>query len=103
MSRPFRLLSLSLLALSLGLAGCRTSTPYTAMYSPRKSYFVPPPERKDKAVEEMLSANELLLQNQGTAPSGLPPADPSAAPGMPPAGLPPAAAPVDPLAPPPAL
>lgn len=100
MSRPFRIVSLSLLAVSLGLAGCRTSTPYTAMYSPRKSYFVAPPEKKDKAVEALLTATDLDAGAPNpTLPVGLPPADPSAIPGLPPATAPA----VDPLALPPAL
>jgi len=85
MSRPFLLLSFSLVALSLGLAGCRTSTPYTAMYSPRKTHWTAPPERSQKSAEELLQATETPAL---TDPTALPPGDPSATPGLPPAGLP---------------
>ena len=100
MSCPFRPVSFLLLVLVLGLAGCRTSTPYTRMYSPRRNYFVPPPVKPDKSAEELIKATE-------PPPGGAP------APGLPPSGLPgelpppapaiPAPAPpVDPLATPPA-
>jgi len=101
MSRPFLLLSFSLVALSLGLAGCRTSTPYTAMYSPRKTYFTAPPEKADRSAEELLQATE--PPPPLTDPTAMPPGDPSATPGLPPAGLPAAPPAIDPLAPPPAL
>jgi hypothetical protein len=99
MSRPVRLLTLSLLALSLGLAGCRTSTPYTRMYSPRKTHWVAPPEKSGKTAEELLKGTETPPLTDPTAP---PPADPNAVPGLPPAGLPIPPPAVDPLAPPPA-
>jgi hypothetical protein len=100
MSRPLLLLTLSLVGLSLTLAGCRTSTPYTRMYSPRKSYYVAPIPKSEKSAEELLKATEAakLPGADGTVPGGLPPADPNAIPGLPPAAAPA----VDPLAPPPA-
>ena len=99
MSRLLRPLTLSLAGLSLAVAGCRTSTPYTRMYSPRKSYYVAPPPKAEKSAEELLKATEAAKPAPGTVPGGLPPADAGAIPG----GLPPAAAPAaDPLAPPPA-
>ena len=98
MSRLLRPLTLSLAGLSLAVAGCHTSTPYTRMYSPRKSYYVAPQPKAEKSAEELLKATE-AAKPSGTVPGGLPPADAGAIPG----GLPPAAAPAaDPLAPPPA-
>lgn len=103
MSRPLHLTALPVLLLTLALAGCRTSSPYATRYSPRKSYFVAPPEKLDKAAQA-------LIQSTEPAPPGTPapgPADlpPPAIPGLPgdvvPAPpAPPAPAPaVDPLAP----
>lgn len=98
MSRLLRPLIFSLTGLSLTVAGCHTSTPYTRMYSPRKSYYVAPAPKSEKSAEELLRANE--TSKPPGAPStigGLPP-DASAPPGLPPAAAPAA----DPLAPPPA-
>ncbi len=95
MSRLLRPLTFALAGLSLAVAGCRTSTPYTAMYSPRKNYFVAPTPKSEKSAEELLKATE--TSQPGGAPStpgGLPPADASAIPGLPPAAAPAA----DPLA-----
>ena len=96
MSRLLRPLALALAGLALAVAGCRTSTPYTAMYSPRKSYFVAPTPKSEKSAEELLKATDLTPAPAGAAPGGLPPADASAVPGLPPAAAPAA----DPLAPP---
>ena len=94
MSRLLRPLIFSLVGLSLAVAGCRTSTPYTRMYSPRKSYYVAPAPKSEKSAEELLKATDAAKPATGTVPSGLSPAD---------AGPPPAAAPAaDPLAVPPA-
>lgn len=95
MSRLLRPLALALAGLALAVAGCRTSTPYTAMYSPRKSYFVAPTPKSEKSAEELLKTTE-TSQPAGalSAPGGLPPADASAVPGLPPAAAPAA----DPLA-----
>lgn len=95
MSRLLRPLTFALAGLSLAVTGCRTSTPYTAMYSPRKNYFVAPTPKSEKSAEELLKATE--TSQPGGAPStpgGLPPADASAIPGLPPAAAPAA----DPLA-----
>ena len=100
MSRLLRPLILSLAGLSLAVAGCRTSTPYTAMYSPRKSYFVAPVPKSEKSAEELLKATDAA--KPATPPGGLPPADPSAISGLPPAVAPTTPAPADPLAAPPA-
>lgn len=105
MSRPLRPLALALCAATLSLAGCQTSTPYSAMYSPRRSFFVPPPPKTDKAAEELLSVTDVNMNSGATGlPGGLP-ADGAALPpaGLPPAGLPIPAPAVDPLAPPPAM
>ena len=96
MSRLLRPLTLSLAGLTLAVAGCHTSTPYTRMYSPRKSYYVAPAPKAEKSAEELLKATDTSRPSGGPSniPGGLPPGDP---------GLPPAAAPAaDPLAPPPA-
>ena len=100
MSRLLRPLAFSLATLSLALAGCRTSTPYTRMYSPRKSYYAGPPAKSEKSAEELLKATETAGPGTapGTIPGGPPPADAGAIPGLPPAAAPAA----DPLAPPPA-
>ena len=100
MSRLLRPLIFSLVGLSLAVAGCRTSTPYTRMYSPRKSYYTAPAPKAEKSAEELLKANEGAKPAEGTGaiPGGLPPADAGATPGLPPAIAPAA----DPLAPPPA-
>ena len=90
MSRPFRLLTLSLAALSLTAAGCRTSTPYTSMYSPRKNYYSAPPQKSEKSAEELLKATEAARPTGPT--TELPP-------GLPPAVPPPTTPPADPLAP----
>ena len=96
MSRLLRPLAFSLAVLSLALAGCRTSTPYTRMYSPRKSHYAASAPKAEKTAEELLKATEAA--GPGTAPGGPPPADAGALPGLPPASAPAA----DPLAPPPA-
>ena len=97
MSRLLRPLAFSLAALALALAGCRTSTPYTRMYSPRKNYYTPPVPKSEKSAEELLAATEAAKSATGPAiPGGPPPAD--AIPGLPPAAAPAA----DPLAPAPA-
>ncbi len=101
MSRPFLPLALAFATTTLCLAGCQTSTPYSAMYSPRKSYFVPPPVKTDKAAEELLSVTDVLPPSGGVGT--LPPPDMGATPGLPPAGLPTPAPAVDPLAPLPAM
>ena len=103
MSRPFRPVALLLVVPALAFAGCKTSTPYTRMYSPRKSHFVAPPAKNDKSADELIKAAEPA---PGTAPdTGLPPGVPGLPgdlPPPPPAIPPPAPAPVDPLAPAPA-
>ena len=98
MSRLLRPLTLSLAGLALAVAGCRTSTPYTRMYSPRKSYYVAQEPKTEKSAEELLKATE-SANPSGTVPGGLPPADPNAVPGLPPAVAPA----VDPLAPAPVV
>ncbi len=101
MSRSFHLLLLPLALLSLGLAGCRTSTPYTRMYSPRKSYYAALPAKRGKSAEEIIKATETPPAGTGTGTPGLPlpPAIPGELP-PPPSATPPAAPPaVDPLAP----
>lgn len=104
MSCPFRPVSLLLVVLALGFAGCRTSTPYTRMYSPRRNYFVPPPVKPDKSAEELIKATEPPPGGApapglpgGLPPSGLPGELPPPAP-----AIPAPAPPVDPLATPPA-
>lgn len=96
MPRSLRPLAFALAALSLALAGCRTSTPYTAMYSPRKGYYKAPAPKAEKSAEELLLATDASKPSgpSGAIPGGPPPADASAIPGLPPAA--------DPLAPPPA-
>ena len=104
MSRLLRPLAFALAALSLALTGCKTSTPYTRMFSPRKSYYVAPPPKAEKSAEELLKASE--APKPGTAPGvpGVPPpADPNAIPGLPPAALPAPPPAADPLAPKPAI
>ncbi|MCE9609665.1 MAG: hypothetical protein K8R23_05600 [Chthoniobacter sp.] len=105
MSRSFRLLLCPLVLLALGLAGCRTSTPYTRIYSPRKSYYAALPEKKERSADELMKATE--TPPPGTGPdSGLPkppplpgaPAIPGTDPGAP-AVPPPAADPLAPAAP----
>ena len=96
MSRFLHPLTFSLVGLSLAVAGCHTSTPYTRMYSPRKSNYVAPAPKAEKSAEELLKATEGAKPADGSAPGGLPPADPSGIPGLPPAAAPAA----DPLAPP---
>ena len=99
MSRLLRPLAFSLAALALALAGCRTSTPYTRMYSPRKGYYIAPAPKSEKSAEELLAATEAAKSATGpTLPGTPPPADANAIPGLPPAAAPAA----DPLAPPPA-
>ena len=79
MSRLLRPLTFALATLSLALAGCHTSTPYTRMYSPRKSYYAAPAPKAEKSAEELLAATETLKSS--TAPA----ADPLAPPPAPPA------------------
>ena len=100
MPRFLRPLAFALAALSLALAGCRTSTPYTAMYSPRKGYYKAPAPKAEKSAEELLLATDAARPGgpSGATPGGPPSADASAIPGLPPAAAPAA----DPLAPPPA-
>ena len=100
MPRFLRPLPFAFAALALALTGCRTSTPYTAMYSPRKGYYKAPPPKAEKSAEELLSATEASKPGglSGALPGGPPPADAGAIPGLPPAAAPAA----DPLAPPPA-
>ena len=100
MSRLLRPLAFSLAVLSLALAGCRTSTPYTRMYSPRKSHYAASAPKAEKTAEELLKATEAAGPGTapGAIPGGPPPADAGALPGLPPASAPAA----DPLAPPPA-
>ena len=102
MSRLLRPLTFALAAVPLALAGCHTSTAYTRMYSPRKSYYTAPAPKAEKSAEELLAATEAAKSPtalSGALPGGLPPADAGALP----AGLPPPAAPAaDPLAPAPA-
>lgn len=101
MSRPLCLLALSLTAVSLITSGCRTSTPYTRMYSPRSTHFIPPPEKKERSAEELLKATEPATL---TDPSAPPSTDfPPVAPGVPPLGLPETPPAIDPLAPAPGL
>ncbi len=98
MSRLLRPLACSLAAASLALAGCHTSTPYTSMYSPRKSYYVAPVPKSEKSAEELLAATEAAKSSAapaGAIPGGPPPADANSIPGFPPAAAPAA----DPLAP----
>jgi hypothetical protein len=102
MSRPLRPIALALAATTLCLAGCKTSTPYAAVYSPRRNYFVPPPVKVDKAAEDLLTATD--APRPTGLPGGLPADGVGLPPGLPPAGLPPPAPPAaDPLAPPTAL
>ena len=101
MSRLLRPLTFALAALSLALTGCKTSTPYTRMFSPRKSYYVAPPPKAEKSAEEMLKASE--APKPGTAPGVPPPADPNAIPGLPAPALPAPPPAADPLAPKPAI
>ena len=97
MSRSFRFLFLPIALLSLGVAGCRTSTPYTRMYSPRKGYYAALPEKKEKSAAEILKASEPPPGQDPLTPGlPLPPAIPGE---LPPPAAPPA---VDPLAPAPA-
>ncbi len=94
MSRFLRPLTLSLAGIALTVAGCRTSTPYTRMYSPRKSYYVAQEPKAEKSAEELLKATEAAKPPE--TPGGQPPADPGAIP-------PPVAPAVDPLAPTPVV
>ena len=96
MSRLLRPLTLALAGLALAVAGCRTSTPYTAMYSPRKSYFVAPTPKSEKSAEELLKATDTAPAPLGGAPAGGPP-PPDAGAGLN-APPPPSAPAVDPLA-----
>ena len=99
MSRLLRPLALALAGLALAVAGCRTSTPYTAMYSPRKSYFVAPTPKSEKSAEELLKVTDSAPAPAGGVGLGAPPPADAGALLTPP----PAAAPaVDPLAPAPA-
>ena len=98
MSRLLRPLTFALATLSLALAGCHTSTPYTRMYSPRKSYYAAPAPKAEKSAEELLAATETLKSSTAPALGAPPPADANTIPGLPPATAPAA----DPLAPPPA-
>ncbi len=102
MSRPLRVISFLFLLFSLAFAGCKTSTPYTRRYSPRKSYFVTPPEKSDRTAEELIKATEVPGAPGAPVPGG-PEIPPPPIPGLP-AEVPPAAPvpPVDPLAPAPA-
>lgn len=108
MSRPLCLFALSLIAVSVCTTGCRTSTAYSRMYSPRSTRYVPPPPKTEKSAEELLKATDPGTVIDPSAPPSMdfPPVDPSAPPDFPP--TPPAADPLappamDPLAPPPAL
>lgn len=100
MSRNFRFLFLPIALLTLGVAGCQTSTPYARMYSPRKSYYVAPPEKQGKSAEEIMKSTEAPPPGAEAGGAGLPlpPPLPSLPGELPPPGgaLPPA---VDPLAP----
>jgi hypothetical protein len=81
MPRPFHLVFPSIALLAVSVAGCKTSTPYTRMYSPRKGYYVAPPEKKGKSAEEIIKATETPPPGaEGTAP-GLPQPPPPALPG----------------------
>ena len=96
MSRLLRPLTFALAGLALAVAGCRTSTLYTRMYSPRKNHFVAVVPKSEKSAEELLKATEGSKTAEGGATlGGLPPVDTGATQGLPP----PAAPAVDPLAP----
>ena len=88
---------------SISLSSCKTSTPYTRMYSPRKSYFIPDTDKDLNAAEAALKANEKPAPTNPILPPGSPPPGAPSIPdipGIPPAVPPPVApAPVDPLAP----
>lgn len=104
MPRSFHAVFLPLALLGLGVAGCQTSTPYTRMYSPRKSYYVAPPEKQGKSAEEIIKATEAPLPGADGGAPVLP--QPPALPGVvppPPGETPPPGVPLtDPLAPAPA-
>lgn len=78
MPRSFHLAFLSIALLAVGVVGCKTSTPYTRMYSPRKGYYVAPPEKKGKSAEEIIKATETP---PATPDPGLPQPPPPALPG----------------------
>jgi len=101
MFRSFRLLLCPVALLALGLAGCRTSTPYTRMYSPRKSYFVAPPEKQGKSADELIKATETPPPGADGSGLPLPPPLPGAPaiPGTDPGAFPPPPPVADPLAP----
>jgi hypothetical protein len=90
MSRSFLLLA----ALSLPLCGC--STVYSRIYSPAKSYYKAPAEKKATTKEE---ADKLLgpgATQEGGMPPGTPPGElPPAPPGPLPGAEPPAADPLN--------
>ena len=104
MPRSFRFLFLPIALLSIGVAGCRTSTPYTRMYSPRKSYFVAPPDKQGKSAEDIFKATEPPPPGpDGTVPAlPQPPALPGLPGELPPPATPPALDPLAPAPPPPA-
>lgn len=69
MSRPFRTFcTASLLTVSLLISGC--GTPYTRMYSPRRSYYEKPPQAAEPAGAELLPPTQSAAPGQ--APVNLP-------------------------------
>ncbi|MEI8107961.1 MAG: hypothetical protein WCI46_09100, partial [Verrucomicrobiota bacterium] len=58
---------------SFSLSSCKTSTPYTRMYSPRKSYFIPDTDKDLKVAEAALKANEKPTPTNPILPPGSPP------------------------------
>jgi hypothetical protein len=104
MSRPLSIVFPIIIAgLSLSFAAC--STPYSRMYSPRNSHFIPKQEKKEKSAEEILTTTEPAPTPGPTTPGLIPDATaPGAIPGLPPATAPaPAPAPAPEAAPAPPL
>ena len=107
MSRPSRFFLPAFLgAATLCFSAC-VGTIYDRTYTNKKTYFKPPPEKKEVSAEAILSqVDSKPGAAPATDPAGLPPADAGAGavPGLPPpaaAGDIPGLPPASPMAPPP--
>ena len=107
MSRPLsHFLPVACATVSLGFTAC-VGTIYDRTYTNKKTYFKPPPEKKEVSAEAILSqVDSKPGAAPATDPAGLPPADAGAGavPGLPPpaaAGDIPGLPPASPMAPPP--
>jgi len=96
MFRPFNILSVVILAAaSLASQGCRTHTIYRDVYAPKRSYFVPPEEKKEvipppaptptttaPVTPQVTPPGAATVPGGAAAPAPAPMASPSGIPGL---------------------